>query len=583
MKLIERINPFQIPASISPNDTLKVLRERILQFILLIASVTGLIVIILTTLRDIQRQRWDLIAVYLTVYLITVLIAIFRDLPLNLRVTIVALEVFTIGMVDLLQTGMSGEGRIFLVTFSILTAALLGQGDKKTGFTLNFGIFGIVIALSSVWIVAFLMTTGRIPVPSMQEMATSGSFSEWVNGNFVFLLAAGLAVGSVLSLVSGLNTALSQQQDLANQLSAQSETLENRVKERTSQISTQNSRLEAATLITQQVFRSTNMEEILNAAVNIISKEFQYEHVGIYLLDNNKEFAILRAAAGEAGKTMLQNGHRLKIGEVGIVGFTVSRGEPRIASNVAQDSFHHKNPLLPNTQAEMALPLLSNQSVIGALDIQSNRANDFTQEEVKILQLITNQLSLAIEKASLVENLQQTVQSLEMAQSQIVWNAWKQHLQQDTGLYAYRFKNQKVENVLVHTPESEKSLREGKKVIQVHQTDSTAPASTTVSIPIKIQNQVLGVLNVRVNREQVPQDLLTLLDSSVDRLSLALENARLMEEAQSRADEEHLVSEITTRLRSSIDVDSILETAAEELGKSMGVSEVIIQLMDSQS
>lgn len=583
MKLIERINPFQIPASISPNDTLKVLRERILQFILLIASVTGLIVIILTTLRDIQRQRWDLIAVYLTVYLITVLIAIFRDLPLNLRVTIVALEVFTIGMVDLLQTGMSGEGRIFLVTFSILTAALLGQGDKKTGFTLNFGIFGIVIALSSVWIVAFLMTTGRIPVPSMQEMATSGSFSEWVNGNFVFLLAAGLAVGSVLSLVSGLNTALSQQQDLANQLSAQSETLENRVKERTSQISTQNSRLEAATLITQQVFRSTNMEEILNAAVNIISKEFQYEHVGIYLLDNSKEFAILRAAAGEAGKTMLQNGHRLKIGEVGIVGFTVSRGEPRIASNVAQDSFHHKNPLLPNTQAEMALPLLSNQSVIGALDIQSNRANDFTQEEVKILQLITNQLSLAIEKASLVENLQQTVQSLEMAQSQIVWNAWKQHLQQDTGLYAYRFKNQKVENVLVHTPESEKSLREGKKVIQVHQTDSTAPASTTVSIPIKIQNQVLGVLNVRVNREQVPQDLLTLLDSSVDRLSLALENARLMEEAQSRADEEHLVSEITTRLRSSIDVDSILETAAEELGKSMGVSEVIIQLMDSQS
>lgn len=583
MKLFERINPLQIPASISPNDTLKVLRERILQFILLIASVTGLIVIILTTLRDIQRQRWDLIAVYLTVYLITVLIAIFRDLPLNLRAIIVALEVFTIGMVDLLQTGMSGEGRIFLVTFAILTAALLGQDKKETGFTLNIGIAGFVIALISVWLVAFLMTTGRIPVPSMEEMATSGSFSEWVNGNFVFLLAAGLAVGSVLSLVSGLNTALSRQRDLASQLSAQSETLEKRVEERTSQITTQNSRLEAVTMITQQVFRSTNLEEILNAAVSIISREFLYEHVGIYLLDNSKEFAVLRAAAGEAGKTMLQNGHRLKIGEVGIVGFTVSRGEPRIAPNVAQDSFHHKNPLLPNTQAEMALPLLANESVIGALDIQSNRVNDFTQEEVKILQLITNQLSLAIEKATLVENLQQTVQSLEMAQSQIVWNAWKQHLQQETGLYAYRFRNQKVENVLVHTPESEKALREGEKVIQVHQTDSTTPASTSVSIPIKIQNQVLGVLNVRVNREQVPQDMLTLLDSSVDRLSLALENARLMEEAQSRADEEHLVSEITSRLRSSIDVDSILETAAEELGKSMGVSEVIIQLMDSQS
>ncbi|NMC54638.1 MAG: GAF domain-containing protein [Chloroflexi bacterium] len=583
MKFFERINPFQTPASISPDDTLKVLRERILQFILLIASVTGLIVIILTTLRDIQRQRWDLIAVYLTIYVITVLIAVFRNLPLNLRTIIVALEVFTIGMVDLLQTGMSGEGRIFLVTFAILTAALLGQGDKKTGFTLNIGIAGIVIALISVWLAAFLMTTGRIPVPSTEEMATSGSFSEWVNGNFVFLLAAGLAVGSVLSLVSGLNTALSRQRDLAGQLSAQSETLEKRVEERTSQISIQNSRLEAANLITQQVFRSTNLEESLNAAVSIISREFQYEHVGIYLLDNSKEFAVLRAAAGEAGKTMLQNGHRLKMGELGIVGFAVSRGEPRIASNVAQDSFYHKNPLLPNTQAEMALPLLANESVIGALDIQSNRANDFTQEEVKILQLITNQLSLAIEKASLMENLQQTVQSLEMVQSQIVWNAWKQHLQQETGLYAYRFKNQKVENVLVHTPESEKALREGKKVIQVHQTDSNSPASTTVSIPIKIQNQVLGVLNVRVNRTQVPQDLLTLLDSSVDRLSLALENARLMEEAQSRADEEHLVSKITARLRSSIDVDSILETAAEELGKSMGVSEVIIQLMDSQS
>jgi GAF domain-containing protein len=584
MTFFDRINPKRIPASISPEDTIQVLREKVLQSTLLFASLTGFIVIIFTTIRGFQLNQLVSAVINIGFYLIILFITYFRDLPLRLRALLFVTEVFTIGVMGLLQSGISGDGRVILFTFVIFSGILFGRSQPNKSAGINFRVWGYIFMLATLGIIGVLMSSEIIDTPMIDSVNPHESFFEWVKGNLVFLLSAGLSISSIVILFQDLESSLTQQRSNFQQLCQQSEIFENNINEANAQISNQERNFEIAALIASEITNAANLKELLNGFINIVHKEFGFYHIGIFLKDENNEYAVLKAATGEAGKTMLGNNHRLKIGEIGIVGYSVSHGELRIALNVDYDHFHFKNPLLPLTQSEMALPLRVRGNTIGALDIQSTEPNAFSHQDVRILQLIADQLAAAIDKTQVVESLQNSVTTLQTAYSQISGNAWKKQIQNQTGLFAYRFKNQQVENVLVQLPEAEKALKTGEKVISAHLIDDvTQTPFTNIALPIKIQDQVLGVLNIRVNRETVPTDLLTLFDNSLDRLSLALENARLLEEVQSRADQEHIVSQITTKLRSSIDVDSILETAASELGKTMGVSEVVIQLLENAS
>jgi putative methionine-R-sulfoxide reductase with GAF domain len=97
----------------------------------------------------------------------------------------------------------------------------------------------------------------------------------------------------------------------------------------------------------------------------LIRERFGFYHAGIFLVDERGEYAVLRAATGEVGRQMLERGHKLKVGEVGIVGYAASTGQPHIAPAVDADAVHFKNPLLPETRSEMALPLKVGERVIG--------------------------------------------------------------------------------------------------------------------------------------------------------------------------------------------------------------------------
>jgi transcriptional regulator with GAF, ATPase, and Fis domain len=101
---------------------------------------------------------------------------------------------------------------------------------------------------------------------------------------------------------------------------------------------------------------------------------------------------------------------------------------------------------------------------------------------------------------------------------------------------------------------------------------------TAISVPIKLRDQVLGSVNLKIKGAQSSSDITQLVTSATDRLALALENARLLEEIQERAERERLVAGISDRVRSENDIDAILKTTIQELGKNLGVGEVSIQL-----
>ena len=148
------------------------------------------------------------------------------------------------------------------------------------------------------------------------------------------------------------------------------------------------------------------LDEILNKTVNLIRNRFGFYHVSIFLIDDTRTWAVVRASTGEVGKIMMERPHRLAVGSQSIVGYVTANGKPRIALDVGQDAVHFNNPLLPDTRSEMALPLIARGSVIGALDVQSVEAGAFTDEDVKMLQVMADQLASAIENVKLFEQTQ---------------------------------------------------------------------------------------------------------------------------------------------------------------------------------
>src|SRR5258706_5887444 len=170
--------------------------------------------------------------------------------------------------------------------------------------------------------------------------------------------------------------------------------LEQRVEERTSDLATRSKELESANIriqrraaqfealaqVTQTITAIRDLQQLLPRITTVISENFGFYHVGIFLLDEINQFAVLSAANSEGGTRMLERHHRLRVGEEGIVGYVAATGKPHIAMDVGEDAVYFNNPELPDTHSEMALPLISKTIIVGALNIQAIEIGAFTSE-----------------------------------------------------------------------------------------------------------------------------------------------------------------------------------------------------------
>jgi putative methionine-R-sulfoxide reductase with GAF domain len=185
-------------------------------------------------------------------------------------------------------------------------------------------------------------------------------------------------------------------------------TLEQRVNERTEEIETANqqiihraAQLKAVTELSESIAQFQDLNEVFPATTRLISERFGFYHVGIFLVDQAHEFAILQAANSEGGKRMLERNHRLRLG-VGVVGFSAQTGQPRIALDVGADAVFFNNPDLPDTRSEVALPMKVRTETIGVLDVQSLEAGAFSSEDIQVYRALAKQFSIAFELANLL-------------------------------------------------------------------------------------------------------------------------------------------------------------------------------------
>lgn len=188
--------------------------------------------------------------------------------------------------------------------------------------------------------------------------------------------------------------------------------------------------LQVAAEIARDATAQADLQGLLDHSVQLICERFEFYHAGIFLIDQESGYAVIRAAYGtEASQDMLRRGHKLKVGEEGIVGYVTSTGQPRIVLDIDKDTYHYKNPVLPKTRSELSLPFRVGDDIIGALDVQSLHRDAFDEDDISILQTMADLLAVAIDKAYLNEKVQAYADELEIRVQQRTKQLEDEHAQ----------------------------------------------------------------------------------------------------------------------------------------------------------
>lgn len=170
--------------------------------------------------------------------------------------------------------------------------------------------------------------------------------------------------------------------------------------------------LQVAAEIARDATSAYQLDNLLNRAVELICERFGFYHAAVFLIDESGEYAVLTAASGASGKQLLAQKYKLKVGEASIIGHVARNRQPRIALDVSEDALHLKQPLLPDTRSEMAIPLRALDRIIGVLDVQSKQVNAFDDKDLIIFQTMADQLTIGIDNIRLVTETQRRSQEL---------------------------------------------------------------------------------------------------------------------------------------------------------------------------
>lgn len=272
---------------------------------------------------------------------------------------------------------------------------------------------------------------------------------------------------------------------------------------------------------------------------------------------------------------MLDRGHQLKIGETGIVGYVAESLQARIALDVGNDAVYFNNPDLPQTRSELAMPLVANGQILGVIDVQSTQSMAFKQEDITILQILAEQLAIAIQNANLFTEAENAVEASRLAYGEVSREAWSKILNNQPRI---GFVATQPTTVETHGDDVEPSLTKAFDTGDL----ILGADGLTISVPIKIRGQAIGALRLKKSEisEAWTQEETNLAIALSDQLSGALESARLYRDSQQRAARESLVSDISTRISSVSHVDAILRETVQELGQALKNSSVTFQLLD---
>ena len=537
MNIMQRLSPGFTNPTIRSAGSFRIIRERILQALLLGVVSIGSIAIIVRWL-SLSRTGLNQPVLYSAVFGWLVIILFWRELPYLLRAGTIPLITVALAVAELYNSGLLGAIQFWLVTFTTVVALLFGFVPALIGTVL--GALAILIVGESIqmhWI--------QIPFAANFLLGQGWLFS----GITLAVVSTGIA-SATSGMIHGMQNLLNEREDLAKILERDRGLLETRVTDRTRDIGRRLTQVRTAAEISNIIARLSDPEIIYRDVVGLLQEQLGLYYVGIFQVDELNRYAVLKAGSGEAGQIMLARGHRLQIGGSSMIGWCIANRSPRIAQDVGSEAVRFNNPVLPMTHSELALPILIQGEALGALTVQSEQENAFDKDDILVLQGIADSLASALEKARLVAELQENLDELRNLNREYLRDAWAE-VSAEQGTLSYSYQSKTV----------------------------SGSDSTSIVVPVMLRDQTIARLTLDTNDQRLSPDDLAFLDALTTQTALALENARLVEETERRAEKEQKLNDLSSLFSRSSDIESILKTAVEELGKLPGVSEVMVELL----
>jgi len=439
------------------------------------------------------------------------------------------------------------------IVYEQTNAELLAPIEAQTRVAILLALFIAVVVMGAAVGVARWLSNPLARLTAVASQIASGNFTvrARVDGDD--------EIGALASAFNTMTTRL--QETLLN--------LEQRVAERTSE-------LQAAADIGRAITSVRNLDELLRLALQLIRERFGFYHASIFLMDQTNTFAILRESTGEIGAQLKASGHKLAVGSKSLIGWVTANRYPRVALDTEADPFHFKNPLLPNTRSELAIPLLvgPDRRLLGVLDVQSTTPNAFEASDVQVLQTLADLFSIAIENAELFQRTETSLVEAQRRYQQVAGTSLRTLLQSRSREIVYELRPLP----LVVTHDSASSAVEA-PVEDPLQGAETPPGRRPLEVPLRLRGEVVGTLELHGRSpDELSLEEQTVLDAAAAQLAVALESAALFEETQRRSHREQLINQISDQMRASLNPTTIVQSGIRELGKALGATQVVVQL-----
>ncbi len=465
--------------------------------------------------------------VFISSYVLLVAVT-FLPFPYGVRMAVFLLVVYSLGLNELLSTGILGDTSFFFLALMIFATLL---------FSATIGFISLAVTLATFGIVGWLIGSGTAQFADPRAIAAP--LSDWLSTSATTALFGLAFILGLRQLMREFAASQEQGSEALHALEKERTSLEDRVEARTIQLTAVNEVGRVASSI-------LDPQDLAGRVANLITDHFGYYYAALFLVDEAGEQAWLYSATGEAGRVLKENKHHLQVGGKSMVGMAVSTRKARVALDVGAEPVRFQNPLLPYTRSEIALPLIVGERVLGALDVQSTKAGAFGPQEIDTLQGMASQVAVALENARLFAEAQKSLEEMEAIQRQYIADSWKpvaaaQRLE-------YRLGDDDPGANLPH-----------------------------IQVPLSLREEIIGKIDLAAETEWTPEQK-SLVETVAMQAALALENARLVEESQAVAQREHQLAEMTGKIWTATSIDGILQTALRELGRALEVSDATIEL-----
>lgn len=362
------------------------------------------------------------------------------------------------------------------------------------------------------------------------------------------------------------------------------------------------SKLQTANEIARDISSALNLDELLRKAINLIRERFNFYHVSIFLINPDEHCAVIREATGEAGEQLKRIGHKLAVTSKSIVGYVAGKGEPLVVNDIKNDATFLPDQMLPDTRAEAAIPLKIGEHILGVLDVQSTTPYSFGTNDINIFQTLADQLSIAVNNSELFGEIQEhlsqhrllhhiTTSAASGTTLEEALNSAVKGLQVTLGgdrvsillsdeerksLTVKSWVGYSDNTVSVNIPFGSgitgwvaahrkalrvNDIRQDARYIMV-----SANTRSELAIPLIFRNDILGVLNVESEQinayNENDEEMLGTLAGS---LAAIMANARLVDQVRKQAERERILNEVSSKIRRSTDLHTILNTTVQEL------------------